>query len=97
MIFLKIYIGFCLVTFLVVEMVMYEIQQQAKRKYADKISENRDKQKQNFLEKLCGHIKTFIICFVPIMNILMFWAFLFNGVKVQEAAFNKINEQLKEK
>lgn len=91
MILLKIYIGFCLITFLVVEMGMYEIQQQAKRKYADKISGNWNKQKQSFLEKLCVHIKMFIICFVPIVNIGMFWAVLFNGVKIQEDVLNKIN------
>lgn len=76
---------------------MYEIQQQAKRKYANKIRENQNKQKQSFLEKLCVHIKMFITCFVPIVNIGMFLAVLFNGVKVQETVFNKIDEQLKEK
>lgn len=91
------YIGFCSVTFLIVEMGMYEIQQQAKRKYANKIRENQNKQKQSFLEKLCVHIKMFITCFVPIVNIGMFLAVLFNGVKVQETVFNKIDEQLKEK
>ncbi len=94
---LKIYIGFCLVTFLVVEISMYEIQQQAKRKYADKIKENNNKQKQSFLEKLCVHIKMFIVCFVPIVNLGMFWVVLFNSVKVQEDALNKVDKEIKEK
>ncbi len=94
---LKIYIGFCLVTFLVVEIGMYEIQQQAKRKYEDKIKENKNKHKQSFLEKLCVHIKMFIVCFVPIVNLGMFWAVLFNNVKVQEDALNKVDKAIKEK
>ena len=95
MIFLKIYCAFSLVTFLVVEIGMYEIQQRAKRRYADKIKSNMNKVKLKFIEKICVHIKMFIMCFVPIVNIGMFWAVLFNGVKVQEDALNKVDRVIK--
>lgn len=97
MILLKIYIGFSLITFFVVEISMYEIQQQAKMKYANKINENKNKPKQSFLEKLCVHIKMFITCFVPIVNFGMFWAVLFNSVKVKEDILNKVDEAIKKK
>lgn len=82
MIFLKIYCGFCIITFILMELRIYEEIQKAKRKYADKIKEN--KVKTNLLETLCVHIRMFVMCFIPIINLGIFWSVLFNGIQVQK-------------
>jgi len=71
------------------ELCIYEGIQKAKRKYADKIKENRNKAKANPIETLCVHIRMFIACFIPIVNLGMFWLVLFNGIQVQENAIKK--------
>lgn len=87
--FLKIYCMFCIVVFILMELCIYEGIQKAKRKYADKIKENRNKAKANPIETLCIHIRMFIACFIPIVNLGMFWLVLFNGIQVQENAIKK--------
>lgn len=87
--FLKIYCMFCIVVFILMELCIYEGIQKAKRKYADKIKENRNKAKVNPIETLCVHIRMFIACFIPIVNLGMFWLVLFNGIQVQENAIKK--------
>lgn len=84
--FLKIYCVFCIIVFILIELCIYEGIQKAKRKYADKIKENRNKAKANPIETLCVHIRMFIACFIPIVNLGMFWLVLFNGIQVQENA-----------
>jgi ABC-type Fe3+ transport system permease subunit len=87
--FLKIYCVFCIIVFILIELCIYEGIQKAKRKYADKIKENRNKAKANPIETLCVHIRMFIACFIPIVNLGMFWLVLFNGIQVQENAIKK--------
>lgn len=96
MIFLKIYCVFCIVIFLLMEICIYEGIQKIKRKYADKIEENKNKAKANILETLCVHIRIFVTCFVPIINIGIFWAVLFNGVQVQNNIMKQVDGAIKE-
>ena len=93
--FLKIYCMFCIVVFILMEFCIYEGIQKAKRKYADKIKANKDKTRANPLETLCVHIRIFITCFVPIINLGMFWLVLFNGIQVQENAMKKVDDAIK--
>lgn len=93
--FLKIYCMFCSVIFLLMEICIYEGIQKIKRKYADKIEENKDKAKVNVLETLCVHIRIFVTCFVPIINLGMFWAVLFNGVQVQNNIMKQVDDAIK--
>ncbi len=93
--FLKIYCMFCIVVFILMELCIYEGIQKAKRKYADKIKENRNKAKANPIETLCVHIRMFIACFIPIVNLGMFWLVLFNGIQVQENAIKKVDDVIK--
>ena len=90
--FLKIYLGFCLLTFLIVEIGLYEILQSAKRRYANEIKQN--KQKYNFLEMLFVHIRMFIVCFIPLVNLCIFYSLLFNNSAVQDSIFSKTDEAL---
>lgn len=94
--FLKIYCVFCIIVFVLMELCIYEGIQKAKRKYADKIKENKNKAKANLVETLCVHIRIFITCFVPIINLGMFLSVLFNGIQVQENAMKKVDKAIKE-
>lgn len=94
--FFKIYCMFCIVVFILMELCIYEGIQNAKRKYADKIKKNKGKARSNPLETLCVHIRIFITCFVPIINLGMFWSVLFNGIQVQENAMKKVDIAIKE-
>ena len=94
--FLKIYCVFCIAVFVLMEICIYEGILKAKRKYADRIKENRNKAKANPIEILCVHIRIFITCFVPIINLGMFWSVLFNGVQVQKNAMKKVDDAIKE-
>lgn len=93
--FLKIYCVFCIIVFILIELCIYEGIQKVKRKYADKIKENRNKAKANPIETLCVHIRMFIACFIPIVNLGMFWLVLFNGIQVQENAIKKVDDVIK--
>lgn len=95
-VFLKIYCVFCIVIFLLMEICIYEGIQKIKRKYADKIEENKNKEKVNILETLCVHIRIFVTCFVPIINLGIFWAVLFNGVQVQNNIMKQVDDTIKE-
>lgn len=94
--FLKIYCVFCIIVFVLIELCTYEGIQKAKRKYADKIKANKDKTRSNPLETLFVHIRILITCFVPIINLGMFWSVLFNGVQVQKNAMKKVDDAIKE-
>lgn len=93
--FLKIYCVFCIVIFLLMETCIYDGIQKIKRKYADKIEENKNKVKVNPLETLCVHIRIFVTCFVPIINLGMFWAVLFNGIQVQNNIVKQVDDAIK--
>lgn len=77
------------------EICIYEGIQKIKRKYADKIEENKNKVKANPLETLCVHIRIFVTCFVPIINLGMFWVVLFNGVQVQNNIVKQVDDAIK--
>ena len=95
-IFFKFYCVFCVLAFIFMELCIYESIQKVKRKYADQIKMNKDKARANPLETLCVHIKIFITCFVPLINLGIFWSVLFNGIQVQENAMKKVNDAIKE-
>lgn len=94
--FLKIYCVFCIIVFVLMELCIYEGIQKAKRKYADKIKENKNKTKASPLEILCVHIRIFVTCFVPIVNLGMFWSVLFHGIQIQDNAMKKVDKAIKE-
>lgn len=91
--FLKIYCVFCIIVFVLMELCIYEGIQKVKRKYLDKIKENRNK--ANPLETLCIHIRIFVTCFVPIVNFGMFWLVLFNGIHVQRNMMKQVEDAIK--
>lgn len=84
MLFLNIYIGFSILTFVLVLMQSYLIVKNLKRKYPDAINRYEKDNKGNILEKICSYTKIFVSCFVPIINIALFYVALFDSSKAKE-------------
>ena len=78
---LKIYLIFCVITFLLCEICIYEIAQEIKREYEDVLIQH--KQKIGFSESLCTHIRMFIMSFIPIINFSLFYVVLFQIDKIK--------------
>lgn len=95
MLFLKIYIGFSILTFFVVLMQAYLLTKRIKRKYPDIIQEFSKKNKSGILEKLFEYIRTLIICFVPIVNISLFIVVLFKAEDFEDRILQRIQENIK--
>lgn len=75
-------------------MCICEITQEAKRKYKDIVLNNIEK--ESFLEALCAQIRMFIISFIPIINLSMFYAVLFQSNKIKNFTFNEIDRRIQQ-
>ena len=95
MLFLKIYIGFSVLTFFVILMQTYILTKQFKRKYPDTIQELGKNNKSGFLERLFECIRILIICFIPIMNLCLFIVVLFKTEEVEERTFQRVQKRIK--
>lgn len=91
MMFLNIYIGFSLLTFVLILMQSYVVVKKIKREHPDDADKLKKKSKRGFLETIFSHIKIFITCFVPIVNILIFCAILFKEKEVEEKVLNDLS------
>lgn len=96
MIFLYAYIGFSVLTFVMMYMQSYLVSKKLERQYPDIVREYNKRNKRGILEKIFSYIKQFITCFVPIMNISIFYVALFENKKVEERALNEIQNNIKE-
>ena len=94
MLFLKIYIGFSLFTFVLLLMQSYLIEKELIRKYPDAMNKYRKDNKRNILEKICSYIKTFVSCFVPIIHMGIFYVSLFGSDKLSDKLNEKILKEL---
>lgn len=90
MLLLKIYIGFSILTFIMLMMESYMITKQLKRKYPELVKEYNQNNKKTVLEVIFSHIKAFVSCFVPIINIVILYVSLFNREEMEEKSLNKI-------
>lgn len=95
MLFLKIYIGFSVLTFLAILMQTYILYKRFERKYPDIIEEFRKNNKSGILEKIFNYIKIFITCFVPIVNVLLFFVYLFESEEVERRVLKNLSENKK--
>lgn len=96
MLFLKIYIGFSILTFLVFLMQTYIFTKQIKRKHLDIVQEFSKNNKSGILEKLFEYIKILIICFIPIVNLCLFIVTLFKTEEVEERTLQRIKKRIEE-
>lgn len=92
MLFLKIYIGFSVLTFLIILMRSYILSKQIKRKDPELIQEFSKNNKRGFLERLFEYITIFIICLIPIVNVLLFFVTLFNSEEVERRVLQRIKK-----
>ena len=90
MIFLNIYIGFSILTFVMFFIQGYLISKQLERKYPELVNEFNKNNKSGILEKIFSWIKIFIGCFVPIINIGIFYVSVFGTEKIEKEFLNKI-------
>lgn len=94
MLFLKIYIGFSVLTFLIILMRSYILSKQIKREHPELIQELGKNNKSGILEKLFEYIIIFIICLVPIVNVLLFFVTLFNSEEVERRTLQRIQKKI---
>lgn len=93
MLFLKIYIGFSVLTFLAILMQTYILYKRFERKYPDIIEEFRKNNKSGILEKIFNYIKILITCFVPVVNVLLFFVYLFESEEVERRVLKNLSEK----
>ena len=95
MLFLKIYIGFSVLTFFIILMQAYLLTKQIKRKHPDIIQEFSKNNKRGILEKLFEYIRTLIICFIPVVNLSLFIVVLFKAEDFENRVLQRIQENIK--
>ena len=94
MLFLKIYIGFSVLTFFVVLMQAYVLTKQIKRRYPEIAQEFSKNNKTGILEKLFVYIRIFIICFIPIANIVLFIIVLFKTEELEDKILQRLQKNI---
>ena len=90
MLFLKIYVAFSLLTFLVVAMQSYVLYKQIEREYPDAVEEYSKNHKRNILERMFTWARVLIACFIPVVNIGIFYVAIFEQEKVKEKFVNEV-------
>lgn len=95
MLFLKIYIGFSVLTFFVILMRAYILSKQIERKHPELMQELGKNNKSGILEKLFEYIIIFIICFVPVVNLSLFMVVLFKAENFEDRVLQRIRENIK--
>lgn len=105
MLFLKIYIGFSMLVFLLGEMSIYEAVSAYKRKHRDKIKnkdeeiKNRDKRERPrhlIINFIITQVKLLVISFIPVLNIVSLFTYLLKSVEINETAKKEIDKMLDE-
>ena len=95
MLFLKIYIGFSVLTFFVILMRAYILSKQIERKHPELMQELGKNNKSGILEKLFEYIIIFIICFVPMVNLSLFIVVLFKAEDFEDRVLQRIQKNIK--
>ena len=88
---LYIYSGFSILTFLLMWIQTTIWSHKFKRKYHDLLSK---KQRLDFLMSLLNVIKMLIICFVPVLNIVMFYLILFSSEEIEVSVLKRVRAKL---
>lgn len=94
MILLNIYIGFSLLTFVMLLMQTYITGQELKREHPGLVREFNKKHKSGLLESVFTWVKILITCFIPIVNIGIFWVSTFNAEEIKAKGLIKLLDQV---
>lgn len=95
MLFLKIYIGFSVLTFFVILMQAYILTKQIKRRHPEIVQNFSKNNKSGILEKLFEYIRILVICFVPMVNLSLFIVVLFKAEDFENRVLQRLQENIK--
>lgn len=96
MIFLYIYIGFSLLTFVLMLLQMTTLIHRFENKYKDKLTKNKNlNQDQNKMPFFFEILKMFVKCFIPILNVIFFCSVLFLGNRIETQVTRKVENEMK--
>lgn len=92
MIFLYIYIGFSLLTFVLMLLQMTTLIHKLENKYKDKLPKNKNPNQIPFFFEV---LKIFVMCFIPILNIIFFCSVLFLGNRIDTQVTKQVENEMK--
>lgn len=90
---LKIYLGISVLTFVLYTLINFSLQNKIKRKYTDKMKENKNKKKDVF-GVIFSWLRLVIMSFIPIYNILLLIVIIFKSDEIMNEGENKIKTEL---
>ena len=90
---LKIYLGISVLTFVLYTLIDFSLQNKMKHKYADKMKENKNKEKDVF-GVIFSWLRLVIMSFIPIYNILLLIVIIFKSDEIINEGENKIKTAL---
>ena len=88
---LWIYIGFSLLTFVLMYLQIVTLGNKFLNKHQDKINENH---KKEYLPFFFAMLKFLFICFIPVINIGLFCSIVFYGDELEQIVEQKVEEKL---
>lgn len=91
---LYIYIGFSLVTFVLMWLQVVTLGNKFLDTHKDKVDENH---KKDHLSSFFAMFKIFVTCFIPVINIGLFCIIIFCGDKLEQNVIQKVEEKLESK
>lgn len=94
--FLNIYIAFSLLALVLFLMQTYLIKKDLKRKYPNAMIEYKRDNKTNIIEKIFSSILCIVICFIPIINVEIFYVALFQRGEIREIILKDLDKYIKE-
>lgn len=89
------YVGFSLLTFVLLMLEVVILGKKALQKYSDRVDET--KKKKYSLESFFANFKLLIVSFVPVLNLILFFAVLLGGDKLEKEIMDKVDEELEYK
>lgn len=85
MIWLYIYLGLSALTFILLMLLCNEAAHEFVRRYP-----NAKVPKYTFAEHFSTYFRAFLLCFLPVFNLVMLFTVLFNGGKMKEDSIRKL-------
>lgn len=92
---LWIYVGFSLLTFVLLMLEIVVVGKKALQKYSDRVDET--KKKKYSLDAFFENLKLLIVSFIPVINCVLFFTVLLGGDKLEKEIMDKVDAELEEK
>lgn len=75
-------------------MQSYVVTKKIKREHSDIAEKLKKKSKKGILETIFSYTKILITCFIPIINLCIFFAILFKEDEVEKKVINSISNKI---